>query len=150
MIEKKRNNMEGSYYKILCLNSSLIFGRRKNTEKIIFRKNDILIVSNNCRTPARLLSRLVRIYHCHHWTSFFHQSFLIKLLNTPMSYPLTCHLLVQDNHLIGHCVMVKNGFVVRRNDNTMLLKTKNFEDLFHSEWGYRVNAPSRTRKKWLM
>ena len=50
-----------------------------------------------------------------------------------MSYPLTCHLFVQDNHLIGHCVMVKNGFVVRRNDNTMLLKAKNFKLYFVSE-----------------
>ena len=50
-----------------------------------------------------------------------------------MSYPLTCHLFVQDNHLIGHCVMVKNGLAVRRNDNTLLLKAKNLKHLFDSE-----------------
>ena len=36
MIEKKRNNMEGSYYKNTLPQFKFNLGRRKNTEKMIF------------------------------------------------------------------------------------------------------------------
>lgn len=43
--------------------------------------------------------------------------------------------------------MVKNGYVVRKNDEIMLNVLKNFKYFFDFEWGYRVNVLSRKRKR---
>lgn len=43
--------------------------------------------------------------------------------------------------------MVKNGYVVRKNDEIMLNVLKNFKYFFDFEWGYRVNVLLRKRKR---
>ena len=117
-------------------------------EERIQKKNDMHRVSSNCRTLARLVISArndIPLPSLNKLLSPEHFDEIVKYANELSSDVPS--LGPRLGHLLGHCVMVKNGYAVRRNDNTMLLEAKNFKHLFDSEWGYRVNAPSRKRKK---
>ncbi|XP_061167349.1 uncharacterized protein LOC133176206 [Saccostrea echinata] len=105
-------------------------------------------VSSNCRTLARLVimaSKDILLPSLNKLLSPDHFDKIVKYANELSSEVPS--LGPKLGHLIGHCVMVKNGYAVRKNDETMLDASKNFKHLFDSEWGFRVNAPARKRKR---
>lgn len=118
-------------------------------EKKEFRKkNDMHRVSSNCRTLARLVMMArkdIPLPSLNKLLSPEHFDKIVKYASQLSSEVPS--LGPRLGHLIGHCIMVKNGYAVRKNDETMLNASKNFKHLFDSEWGYRVNAPSRKRKR---
>ncbi|XP_061169393.1 uncharacterized protein LOC133178689 [Saccostrea echinata] len=117
-------------------------------EERIQKKNDMHRVSSNCRTLARLVimaSKDILLPSLNKLLSPDHFDKIVKYANELSSEVPS--LGPKLGHLIGHCVMVKNGYAVRKNDETMLDASKNFKHLFDSEWGFRVNAPARKRKR---
>lgn len=117
-------------------------------EERIQKKNDMHRVSSNCRTLARLVMMArkdIPLPSLNKLLSPEHFDKIVKYASQLSSEVPS--LGPRLGHLIGHCIMVKNGYAVRKNDETMLNASKNFKHLFDSEWGYRVNAPSRKRKR---
>ena len=50
-------------------------------------------------------------------------------------------------HLLGHCIMVKIGLALRKNDEKKCIDAENFKKLLTSEWKFRISSVANKRKR---
>lgn len=115
--------------------------------KSIQKKNDMHRVSQNARTMARLVIEarddipLVSVNKL-----LCKDNFDLVVKSTLRLSENSFTLANKIGHLLGHCIMIKNGYAIRCNSTKMAEETRSFKVLFDAEWKYRVNAPMRKKK----
>ncbi|XP_052264132.1 uncharacterized protein LOC127867138 isoform X19 [Dreissena polymorpha] len=115
--------------------------------KHIQKKNDMHRISQNARTLARLVIKASEHLPMVSLNKLLCKDNFDLVVNSTLSLSHNSVTVANKmGHLLGHCIMIKNGYSVRRNSNEMAEETRLFKVLFDAEWKYRVNAPM-TRQK---
>ncbi|KAH3821015.1 hypothetical protein DPMN_122770 [Dreissena polymorpha] len=117
--------------------------RRKHVKK----KNDMHRISQNARTLARLVIKASEQLPMVSLNKLLCKDNFDLVVSSTLSLSQNSVTLANKmGHLLGHCLMIKNGYSIRCNSNEMAEETRLLKVLFDAEWKYRVNAPM-TRQK---
>lgn len=115
--------------------------------KDIQKKNDMHRVSQNARTLARLVIKAGEHLPVASLNKLLRKDNFDLVVTSTLSLSQDSVTLANRmGHLLGHCIMIKNGYSVRCSSNKMAEETRLFKVLFDAEWKYRVNAPMRRKK----
>ena len=116
-------------------------------EEALQKKNDMHRVNQNARTLVRLVIEARKEKPVVFMSDLLKPEnfdLVVRCVSRMSSQSVT--LAPRIGHLLGHSIMTKSGWAIRKKDERKLSEAKDFKIRFDSEWRYLINSAFRKRK----